>query len=967
MENCVGFLDNILVLGQTFEEHLLNLEDVFKRFRQRGLKLKPKKCIFFQREIEFLGRIVNENSLAMSNPDIKVVLEWPIPTCSKDVERYMGLTNYHRGFIKNFSKFAEPLYRVVGKQKFKWDKEQQEAFDSLKNALTTPPVLALPNKTDPFILDTDASDLAIGAELIQVQGGEEKVVAYGSFALTKEQKRYCVTRKELLAVVRFTRQFRHYLLCKTFTVRTDHASLMWLSRFKEPQGQLARWLEELSQYCMILEHRAGNKHGNADALSRIPVHWEALQSCVIPGNLPCGGCAYCERAHTKYYELVDQDWASFVDVVDDVIPLAKGVSGDSMGTSKISNADGDQSSRECVRKLRIVENISGESMIVDNEGSGEDAKGESDKSAAVHDEKVIRDLLVTQYCEDSCVKKECVINTGLELLWDPGGIEYLNGVQITLGPTQTEPVSFEIRQVDEEPPDIPEPVAGPGTSWGFTLQNLVDAQARESEFQFILEWLTNRAIPGEADLFRASPATKYYWLNKERFVMIDGVIYLMDKVTEDKMLLLPREMRELALQWHHSIPSAGHQGIKRTKEKLKEKYAWYGIGRDVISFVSGCENCNRNKKNILPGRCPMTEYQAGAPMERVHIDFLGPLTKTSKGNEHILMIVDQFTKWVECIPLPNQTAEVTARAIADNFFARFGVPFQIFSDQGRNFESKLFTELCKVLEIHKARTTPYRPSSNGQVERYNRTLMNAVRCFATKHQNQWDVHLPQIAGALRSSVNRQTGYTPNKLMLGREVNTPAQLMFPHKTKEFDDLDKYVCEFVENVQQAHERARTSLKTSTKRMKRNYDLRILERDYAVGDAVYLLDTAGIKGKCRKLCPPWKGPGVVVSKMSSYILRIRFRNSVFIVNHDRLKPCRDRVLPQWIVKWKEDPPDLPTSTDEKVYCFCRRSWQGRFMICCDYCDEWYHGSCVNVTPSDPVVVGKYKCEDCRGRNVR
>jgi hypothetical protein len=126
------------------------------------------------------------------------------------------------------------------------------------------PVLALHNATDPFILDTDASDKSVGAELIQIQEGEERAVAYGSLMLTPEQQKYCTTRKELLAIIRFSQQFRHYLLGRHFTVRTDHNSLAWLMNFKEPQGQLARWFN------MEIQHRPGKKHTNADALSRIP-------------------------------------------------------------------------------------------------------------------------------------------------------------------------------------------------------------------------------------------------------------------------------------------------------------------------------------------------------------------------------------------------------------------------------------------------------------------------------------------------------------------------------------------------------------------------------------------------------------------------------------------------------------------------------------------------------------------------
>ena len=132
-------------------------------------------------------------------------------------------------------------------------------------ALTSAPMLGLPNNYHSFILDTDLSNYAIGGELIQVQGGEKRVVAYGSYALTPEQINYCTTHKELLAVIIFTRQFRHYLLGRQFLVRTNHSSLRWLLNFKEPDGQLARWLEELSQYDMVIQHQAGKKHGNADS------------------------------------------------------------------------------------------------------------------------------------------------------------------------------------------------------------------------------------------------------------------------------------------------------------------------------------------------------------------------------------------------------------------------------------------------------------------------------------------------------------------------------------------------------------------------------------------------------------------------------------------------------------------------------------------------------------------------------
>lgn len=229
------------------------------------------------------------------------------------------------------------------------------------------------------------------------------------------------------------------------------------------------------------------------------------------------------------------------------------------------------------------------------------------------------------------------------------------------------------------------------------------------------------------------------------------------------------------------------------------------------------------------------------------------------------MMVDQFTKWVECIPLPSQTTEVTARAAINEFFTRFGYPLQIFTDQGTNFSSKLFKYICEVLKISKIRTTPFRASANGQVERFNRTLMDAVRCFVSKTPGDWDESIPQIASALRSCVNCSTGFTPNMLMLGREITQPVDLVYPltlerHSDK---DLDQYLAELIRNICIAHETARDTLKTTQSIMKRNYDLKILEKAYRVGDIVYVLDTATVKGKCRKLTPPWKGPGLIVKK--------------------------------------------------------------------------------------------------------
>ena len=197
--------------------------------------------------------------------------QWPIPQSVHDVRSFLGLCSYYRKFVLNFAVIASPLHRLTEKYtQFVWTDVAQKAFDDLKTALTSPPILAMPTLTDKYVLDTDASDFCIGAVLSQVQDGEERVIAYASRTLSRPERNYCVTRRELLALVYFVKEFRCYLLGQRFLIRTDHAALQWLQKTPDPVGQQARWLNALSEYDFEIQHRPGKSHGNADAMSRRP-------------------------------------------------------------------------------------------------------------------------------------------------------------------------------------------------------------------------------------------------------------------------------------------------------------------------------------------------------------------------------------------------------------------------------------------------------------------------------------------------------------------------------------------------------------------------------------------------------------------------------------------------------------------------------------------------------------------------
>ena len=268
-DRCIVYLDDVISFGSTFSSALNHLEQIFQRFRHAHLQIKAQKCSLFQKQVDFLGHVVSRDGVSCDPKKIEAVQKWPVPNTVKTVRSFLGFVGYYRRFIKDFAHNAEPLTHLTKTEvPFVWRSQCQQAFEKLRQALISAPILSYPQPGAPYILDTDASQVGLGGVLSQVQAGEERVLAYCSRTLRPSQRRYCTTKREMLAAVSMCMHFRSYLRGQPFLLRTDHASLKWLTNFKETDGMLARWFSKLSQFSAKLEHRAGRRHGNADGLSR---------------------------------------------------------------------------------------------------------------------------------------------------------------------------------------------------------------------------------------------------------------------------------------------------------------------------------------------------------------------------------------------------------------------------------------------------------------------------------------------------------------------------------------------------------------------------------------------------------------------------------------------------------------------------------------------------------------------------
>ena len=173
---CLVYLDDIIIYSRNTEDHFKRLQEVLERLRTAGLKLKPSKCYLFQKSVHYLGHIISEHGVETDPQKIQCVKEWPIPTCTEDIQQFLGLATYYRKFVRNFAQIVAPLYRLSEKKKaWIWNEECEVAFDTLKKKLTSAPILAFPDFTEAFLLDADASSCGLGAVLAQSIGGKSKL------------------------------------------------------------------------------------------------------------------------------------------------------------------------------------------------------------------------------------------------------------------------------------------------------------------------------------------------------------------------------------------------------------------------------------------------------------------------------------------------------------------------------------------------------------------------------------------------------------------------------------------------------------------------------------------------------------------------------------------------------------------------------------------------------------------------
>lgn len=450
---------------------------------------------------------------------------------------------------------------------------------------------------------------------------------------------------------------------------------------------------------------------------------------------------------------------------------------------------------------------------------------------------------------------------------------------------------------------------------------LPEELAKEQRNDSDLGWIIGRKeraseMPTSHELRGLSSCVKTLVYQWPQLVLQEGLlkrVWITRGIKDETQyqLVLPACRRAPLIRLAHEGLSGGHLGIRRALAQVQRRAYWPGWRDDVYIQLRRCSTCAQYIRGKPPRQGPLQSFMVGEPMECLAIDVTGPHPVSNQGHRYILTVMDHFTTWAEAYPMRNQESITVARLLVDQWISRFGCPRQLLTDQGTCFEAALFRDMCRLLQIDKIRTSPYKPSTNGAIERFHRTLNSMLGKVVAQNQKDWSLHVPWVMAAYRASQHEATGFTPNRLFLGRETCLPIDLVLGEccTSTTGTTVNDYVGDRVEQIQNTFRLARECMKHQATSRAFRYDLRVKPATFKVGQWVWYFYPRRRTGIKEKWAKHFTGPFRVQEQLSPVLYKIQKspRSQPLIVYVDKLKAYLGENTKVWDDREEELPDGL------------------------------------------------------------
>jgi transposase InsO family protein len=463
---------------------------------------------------------------------------------------------------------------------------------------------------------------------------------------------------------------------------------------------------------------------------------------------------------------------------------------------------------------------------------------------------------------------------------------------------------------------------------GLTREELTARQKTDKETSEVYRRVEQGAPqPQWEEVATWSENAKALWWQWPRLALRDGVLVRRwESLKGDVVswqIIVPKEYRQSLITRIHSGMTGGHMGRDKTLAQVSRRAYWPTWRSDVIKNLNACSPCAQYHRGGPPKQVKLKPLVTGNPGERLGVDITGPHPRSRNGFRYMLTVIDHFTKWAEAYPLREHTAPTVAKTLVAQWISRFGCPKQILSDQGPEFTSQLLVELCKNLRVDKVRTSAYKASTNGAVERLHKTINEMLGKVVAEQQKDWDLWVPIVMAAYRASPHSATKVSPNRLVLGRETVMPIDIVLGRPEQERNAAETYE-EFAEDLaarlERAFELVREHLGTAAERRKATYDLRVRSKSFATGQWVWCYNPRKYRGRTPKWQRLYTGPYLVVREIppANYVIQRTKQGPSKVVHGDKLKAWEGDPLPSWLEtsaegSAKEQSPVEPSAEEE------------------------------------------------------
>ena len=808
------YVDDIIIFSSSFEDHLSHLEEVFKRLRDAGLKLSPKKCFFAKERLHYLGFILSKDGVEADPRKVEKIVNLKAPKNAKGVKSLLGLTGFYKKFIPQYSQICSPLFSLLKKNnKFVWSEDCQKSLDKLKLALTSAPVLAFPDMSSEMILTCDASLSGLGYILGQIGGDKkEHVIEYSGRALHGAERNYTISELECLAVVEGVKAYKHYLATDIpFTIVTDHKALASLKTMtNSSNSRLARWALFLQGFNYKIVYRKGEQN-QADALSRL-----------TEAEVEEGTCINMSDTNLKPTTPCLTNAESCTDPANPGVTMTK-----------------------------------------------------KDENQAEPCENPTKSMVSTA---TSCISPEQPTTAGSPCYTQQNDALYhasnMSAIEQTDQTVQEESlqVTFEyetvipVSSVDEPEDDNRQETIGDTEQAALADKCQLPQQQKVCpDFKDMYKYLATGELPEDDKQARRIMFEKDWYEIQDDILVHLYQPRLKKKPTEYNFTIqiaLPRVQRQKLLKAYHD--ENGHQGIKRTHALIHGRYYWPRMYNDIAMYVKSCDICQRTKRNPDAKAPPLNPLPVADVFGRMHVDIIGPLTKSTEGYECILVAVDSTSKWVEAFPLRTQSAEEIAKIVHDEIFCRYGPPISIVTDRGANLLSKLISAICEIYQVARHTTSSYRPACNGAVERQNANIGQILRSYVSKHQKDWPLYLPVALMSLRSTPNTETsGYSAYEMLFGKQMRLSYDTTLVPRDNLNPQAKFHVAELIKRLRTIHEQAKENMEKAQAESKNRHDMHSKPSNFEVGEQVLLKVHKRTPGLNKKLEHKHTGPMYVREK--------------------------------------------------------------------------------------------------------